>query len=423
MSARALERADALADATERALKLVTGGNEGEGDDAEEEGGGAEEAVEGEELEGWEMTEPPAASTSSLELMIRVPGAEDDDDALEHGLLAEIAAIRSMAPEPANAASFSDTPMVSPVGSPSSRSGGGDDPFSAFGGRAAADSSDADSSPSTAPPPSALNPAARASETYLLPVEGLGLSAREVSSLTDKLARLDERLRKLPTHRFEFTRAVKTTATRPLGALNSSSLETLRADFAADATAFRALTQRALAMGSKGLAWERGSGVAANGLDEGGPLWNAWSDSLFEHVVRRGDALLERLERITRELSWVVDTVRGGAVGDGGEAFVPLEGSRAGGGGGGGGGIASDRWEDVSASVPGGGTWRKRPSNPPDVVVLDETRRAHVARLDAELASLLELVRAVNANAAADLPKLEKNVAAARAGLASEATA
>ena len=66
MSARALERADALADATERALKLVTGGNEGEGDDAEEEGGGAEEAVEGEELEGWEMTEPPAASTSSL---------------------------------------------------------------------------------------------------------------------------------------------------------------------------------------------------------------------------------------------------------------------------------------------------------------------------------------------------------------------
>jgi hypothetical protein len=139
-----------------------------------------------------------------------------------------------------------------------------------------------------------------------------------------------------------------------------------------------------LHLGGKGLSWKIGGGVAVSGLTPGGPLWNAWADSLFEHVILRADGLLETLERITDELHWVVGMVRGrsarvsmdslasgggvsaGGSGSGGGGAQDLGDDDEGFGGGGGDGNlmsdsspraavsnnAFDQWEDVAASLP-----------------------------------------------------------------------
>ena len=130
-------------------------------------------------------------------------------------------------------------------------------------------------------------------------VTGTGLSASDVVTVSEKILALDRRLRSLPApavHRAEFTRTVKMVAMRPLSAVHSSRLDALRGGFGRDESEFRLLMQRALALGGKGLSWKTGGGVAISGLPQGGPLWNAWADSLFEHVITRADGLLETLE-------------------------------------------------------------------------------------------------------------------------------
>ena len=304
----------------------------------------------------------------------------------------------------------------------------------------------------------------------------IGLSAADVVLVSEKILGLDRRLRALPSHRDEFKRAVKTSAMRPLSAVHSSRLEPLRSVFGRAETEFRLLMQRALALGGKGLSWKTGGGVAMSGLPPGGPLWNAWADSLFEHVILRADGLLETLERISKELHWIVDIVRGQSprtstgsltsngrlageerVNGGGPTSLfatspdaESAGSLAAGRSPGAPENALDQWEDVASSLPpmersprgsmtpgspsgdgwartvGGAqvgasnNWRSQPVLPPDGMLLTEVSGMHTSRLSEELSELIQLVAACSAAAAADLPVLESNIQRARAELERE---
>ena len=140
---------------------------------------------------------------------------------------------------------------------------------------------------------------------------GLRLSVAEVDGLASRLCALDERMDSLPVYSSEYRRCVKVLALRPLSTVHSSRLDPLRDEFVRGEADFRLLMQRALALGSEGLAWRQGVGVKLCEFNPGGALWSSWADSLFEHVVLRADGLLEILERIATELHWIVEMVRG----------------------------------------------------------------------------------------------------------------
>ena len=204
---------------------------------------------------------------------------------------------------------------------------------------------------------------------------GLALPPEDAERIADCLLDVDRRLRALPTRASAFARAARITATRPLAATRTSRLDALRAEFARDETEFRLLTQRALALGNKGLSWRAGAGVAG-GLEQGGALWTAWADSLFEHVFRRADALLLSLERVAAELNWVVDAVRGEP--------GPDESTN------------ENQTRDVRDATTA--------STPPNDATVAAARRRHAARLRDELRAVVSRVERCASDAARDAP-------------------
>ena len=86
-----------------------------------------------------------------------------------------------------------------------------------------------------------------------------------------------------------------------LAALREASLATQRAAAAAAAGDEDA-----------GLAWRPGSGARDGDLPLGGPAWNAWADSAFEHAVRLADETLDGLRGVARALDRVAEATRGG---------------------------------------------------------------------------------------------------------------
>lgn len=261
---------------------------------------------------------------------------------------------------------------------------------------------------------------------------GLRLSVAEVDSLVSRLCALDERIDALPVYSLEYRRCVKTLALAPLSTVHSSRLDPLRDEFVRGETDFRLLMQRALALGSEGLAWRPGVGVKLCEFNPGGGLWSSWADSLFEHVVLRADGLLEILERIALELSWIVDAVRGGGDEKVG-ATNRLDGRKGGEGGegvlgsGGSLGLSTEGsprhgWEEVSsapATAAGGRrpNWKREPEPPPSASAIAEVSGAHATRVSEELKGLLAGVAKVAGLARADLPSLASNTADVRAGL------
>ena len=220
---------------------------------------------------------------------------------------------------------------------------------------------------------------------------GLALPPEDAERIADCLLDVDRRLRALPTRASAFARAARITATRPLAATRTSRLDALRAEFARDETEFRLLTQRALALGNKGLSWRAGAGVAG-GLEQGGALWTAWADSLFEHVFRRADALLLSLERVAAELNWVVDAVRGEP--------RPDESTN------------ENQTRDVRDATTA--------STPPNDATVAAARRRHAARLRDELRAVVSRVERCASDAARDAPTLASNDASTRAELRRE---
>jgi len=261
---------------------------------------------------------------------------------------------------------------------------------------------------------------------------GLRLSVAEVDSLASRLCALDERIDALPVYSLEYRRCVKTLALAPLSTVHSSRLDPLRDEFVRGEADFRLLMQRALALGSEGLAWRPGVGVKLCEFNPGGGLWSSWADSLFEHVVLRADGLLEILERIALELSWIVDAVRGGGDEKVG-ATNRLDGRKGGEGGegvlgsGGSLGLSTEGsprhgWEEVSsapATAAGGRrpNWKREPEPPPSASAIAEVSGAHATRVSEELKGLLAGVAKVAGLARADLPSLASNTADVRAGL------
>ena len=258
---------------------------------------------------------------------------------------------------------------------------------------------------------------------------GLRLSVAEVDSVASRLCALDERIDALPVYSLEYRRCIKTLALAPLSTVHSSRLDPLRDEFVRGEADFRLLMQRALALGSEGLAWRPGVGVKLCEFNPGGGLWSSWADSLFEHVVLRADGLLEILERIALELSWIVDAVRGGGDEKVGGAAKRVDGRRGGEGGEGGGssGLSTEGsprhgWEEVSSAptTAAGGrrpNWKREPEPPPSASAIAEVSGAHATRVSEELKVLLAGVAKVAGLARADLPSLASNTADVRAGL------
>ena len=258
---------------------------------------------------------------------------------------------------------------------------------------------------------------------------GLRLSVAEVDSVASRLCALDERIDALPVYSLEYRRCIKTLALAPLSIVHSSRLDPLRDEFVRGEADFRLLMQRALALGSEGLAWRPGVGVKLCEFNPGGGLWSSWADSLFEHVVLRADGLLEILERIALELSWIVDAVRGGGDEKVGGAAKRVDGRRGGEGGEGGGssGLSTEGsprhgWEEVSSAptTAAGGrrpNWKREPEPPPSASAIAEVSGAHATRVSEELKVLLAGVAKVAGLARADLPSLASNTADVRAGL------
>lgn len=259
---------------------------------------------------------------------------------------------------------------------------------------------------------------------------GLRLSVAEVDSLASRLCALDERIDALPVYSLEYRRCVKTLALAPLSTVHSSRLDPLRDEFVRGEADFRLLMQRALALGSEGLAWRPGVGVKLCEFNPGGGLWSSWADSLFEHVVLRADGLLEILERIALELSWIVDAVRGGGDEKVGGAAKRVDGRKGGEGKeGGSSGLSTEGspprhgWEEVSSGAPAtaaGGrrpNWKREPEPPPSASAIAEVSGSHATRVSKELKVLLAGVAKVAGLARADLPSLASNTADVRAGL------
>ena len=257
---------------------------------------------------------------------------------------------------------------------------------------------------------------------------GLRLSVAEVDSVASRLCALDERIDALPVYSLEYRRCVKTLALAPLSTVHSSRLDPLRDEFVRGEADFRLLMQRALALGSEGLAWRPGVGVKLCEFNPGGGLWSSWADSLFEHVVLRADGLLEILERIALELSWIVDAVRGGGDEKVGGAAKRVDGRKGGERGeGGSSGLSTEGsprhgWEEVSSAptTAAGGrrpNWKREPEPPPSASAIAEVSGAHATRVSEELKALLAGVAKVAGLARADLPSLASNTADVRAGL------
>ena len=257
---------------------------------------------------------------------------------------------------------------------------------------------------------------------------GLRLSVAEVDSVASRLCALDERIDALPVYSLEYRRCIKTLALAPLSTVHSSRLDPLRDEFVRGEADFRLLMQRALALGSEGLAWRPGVGVKLCEFNPGGGLWSSWADSLFEHVVLRADGLLEILERIALELSWIVDAVRGGGDEKVGGAAKRVDGRKGGERGeGGSSGLSTEGsprhgWEEVSSAptTAAGGrrpNWKREPDPPPSASAIAEVSGAHATRVSEELKVLLAGVAKVAGLARADLPSLASNTADVRAGL------
>ena len=257
---------------------------------------------------------------------------------------------------------------------------------------------------------------------------GLRLSVAEVDSVASRLCALDERIDALPVYSLEYRRCIKTLALAPLSTVHSSRLDPLRDEFVRGEADFRLLMQRALALGSEGLAWRPGVGVKLCEFNPGGGLWSSWADSLFEHVVLRADGLLEILERIALELSWIVDAVRGGGDEKVGGAAKRVDGRKGGEGGeGGSSGLSTEGsprhgWEEVSSAptTAAGGrrpNWKREPDPPPSASAIADVSGAHATRVSEELKVLLAGVAKVAGLARADLPSLASNTADVRAGL------
>ena len=233
---------------------------------------------------------------------------------------------------------------------------------------------------------------------------GLRLSVAEVDGLASRLCALDERMDSLPVYSSEYRRCVKVLALRPLSTVHSSRLDPLRDEFVRGEADFRLLMQRALALGSEGLAWRQGVGVKLCEFNPGGALWSSWADSLFEHVVLRADGLLEILERIATELHWIVEMVRGKGnkldKRDDDTPDTPPE-------------------EETQTSSAGGRRpiWRREPDPPPNASTVTDVSAVHLARMSAQLKELIAGVNKIAALARGDLPALASNAADVRAGL------
>ena len=377
-----------------------------------------EDASTGDGGEGdgdWEFADAPREMGMAWAEGLIAAGAGDDSggDDSGDGLVDAAAAIRRMAAggdRVEASAAASDETFVSGSGSDPDPGSGSGSPALAFGSPlvslgVASSSPDPASGPRAASHPASLDLLGVDGLDHADPA-GLALPHADAERIAERLLDVDRRLRALPTRASAFARAARITATRPLTATRTSRLDALRAEFARDETEFRLLTQRALALGNKGLSWRAGAGVDG-GLEQGGALWNAWADSLFEHAFRRADALLLTLERVAAELDWVVNAVRGEPEGRGDGATNETRKksqSQT---------DAGDRSDDDGDASTA--------STPPDDATVASARRRHAARLRDELRDVVSRVERCASDAAKDLPTLAANEAATRAELRREA--
>ena len=274
--------------------------------------------------------------------------------------------------------------------------------------------SGSDAAASSAAPPDGDDLASSSLASFPLP--------RAVADdLAARIERLERALRALPTHAGETASIARTSALRPLAALRDSTLAPLKARFATLEAEFQLLTQRALALGRKGLGWRRGAGPGVGpsplGDEPGGAAWTAWADSLFERAVERADDAVKALEDVCDETRRIVRDVEGCSSREG------AEGERRGGPTRGGDPDSPDsppHSHSHSRRGPGG----RDPDPlalPSDAALASAAAKRRLAT-DAALRAVRADAEEVRAAARRDLPVLEANAARVSARLRREAS-
>ncbi len=274
--------------------------------------------------------------------------------------------------------------------------------------------SGSDAAASSAAPPDGDDLASSSLASFPLP--------RAVADdLAARIERLERALRALPTHAGETASIARTSALRPLAALCDSTLAPLKARFATLEAEFQLLTQRALALGRKGLGWRRGAGPGVGpsplGDEPGGAAWTAWADSLFERAVERADDAVKALEDVCDETRRIVRDVEGCSSREG------AEGERRGGPTRGGDPDSPDsppHSHSHSRRGPGG----RDPDPlalPSDAALASAAAKRRLAT-DAALRAVRADAEEVRAAARRDLPVLEANAARVSARLRREAS-
>ena len=270
--------------------------------------------------------------------------------------------------------------------------------------------SGSDAAASSAAPPDGDDLASSSLASFPLP--------RAVADdLAARIERLERALRALPTHAGETASIARTSALLPLAALRDSTLAPLKARFATLEAEFQLLTQRALALGRKGLGWRRGAGPGVGssplGDEPGGAAWTAWADSLFERAVERADDAVKALEDVCDETRRIVRDVEGCSSREG------AEGERRGGPTHGG---DPDSPDSPPNSHSRGGAGLRDPLALPSDAALASAAAKRRAATDAALRAVRADAEEVRAAARRDLPVLEANAARVSARLRREAS-
>ena len=144
--------------------------------------------------------------------------------------------------------------------------------------------------------------------------------AEVLSVISVAAKQVDTLIATLTAHTTSYKNVAQSTALRPVTVLTvaAPTLNAIRTQFSKDKQVLNEMMQvtqdtaAALSNGNEdaGLGWRPGAGVRDNGFANGGPDWNKWTDSVFEHVVQRANAVLSDLchavlvlERASKDLS------------------------------------------------------------------------------------------------------------------------
>jgi len=234
-------------------------------------------------------------------------------------------------------------------------------------------------------PPSVLPPAS-------------GLTSNDVDVMTAQIVALEAHVRTIPEHGDTILNLVRQTVLRPVRAVLESRLQPFRKEIIFLDREFTMKTRtlrRVVDENVEGVADL--SQLVLNSSAYNKSVWPLWSSSVFEDTVEQAEIMLESLEQIRSELSWMVNVFVGEKTKEIATKVLRAEG-----------------WEEVDANTHGVVTPE------PDAECLSASIQSHKNETENKMSEIRDAVLRTHEAAVNDLPLLRKNLSATTGKLKEE---